>query len=493
MPQDYKKKALQPMVLDMSRAQPYSEGLEKSVLGIMITIKGSILKTSGIIKEDTFYFEYHQVIFKAITNLFAKDAPIDGLLGIEELKKMGKLNGDTITEVYISKLSNGVVNDSSLEMWVRKLEELAIARRNIQIHLNAIDRYYKNEEDVFDIGTETDSLLFAARNSLDSYKNISPVRIGQDFLKHIIRAKNFSGMTGVPTGIRSLDEILGGFQPQTVNTVGALPSVGKSAVAASFMYDAAINGDPVGFCSMEMRDIELYSRIVSKHLWVQHQVRIEYSMVMRGIYSDEQFVWIEQAVREIDQLPIYIDDVPALNTMQLKSKTMKLINDHGIKGMFVDYIQLMEKITAWGGNTADAISQNMRDIKKISKSLNIAMIPLSQVDRRVGKDGKNGKATMQDLKGSGGIEENSDVILLLDRPELYDPDDYAEKGMMHIVIAKHKQGSKGEIVVPFDLAINTEVELSYEDRIKRDQASAYPSNFSIRKAPSDDEDSDPPF
>lgn len=477
----------------MSRAQPYAEALEKSVLGILLTIKGSILKVSGIIKEDSFYFEYHQVIYKAITNLFAKDAPIDSLLVIEELKKMGKLNGDTITELYISKLSNGVVNDSSLEVWVRKLEELAIARRNIQIHLNAIDRYYKNEEDVFDIGTEIDSLLFAARNSLDSYKNISPIRIGKDFLAHIQKAKHSGGMTGVPTGISSLDEILGGFQPQTVNTVGALPSVGKSAVAASFMYDAAISGDPVGFCSMEMRDIELYSRIVSKHLWVQYKQRIEYSMVMRGIYTDEQYVWIEQAVRDIDQLPIFIDDVPALNTMQLKSKTMKLINDHGIKAMFVDYIQLMEKITAWGGNTADAISQNMRDIKKISKALNIAMVPLSQVDRRVGKDGKNGKATMQDLKGSGGIEENSDVILLLDRPELYDPDDYAEKGMMHIVIAKHKQGSKGEIVVPFDLAINTEVQLSYEERTQKAQASPYPSNFTVRPSSDFEDDDSPPF
>lgn len=487
MPPYTKKKELQPMVLDLNRQQPFSEHLEKSVLGVLIIIKGSILKVSGIISEDTFHFEYHQVIYKAITNLFAKDAPIDGLLLIEELKKMGKLNGDTITENYISKLSNGVVSDASLEIWIRKLEELAIARRNIQIHLNAIERYFKNEEDVFEIGDEVDSQLFAAKNSLDSFKNISMTRIGQDFITHIERAKNFGGMTGVPSGVYALDQILGGFQPQTVVTIGALPSVGKSAVAASFMYESAINGDPVGFCSMEMRDIELYSRILSKHAWIQHKIRIEYSRVMRGVFSNIEYELIKQCVHELDQMPIHIDDVPALNTMQLKSKTMKLINDKGIKSMYVDYIQLMEK-TAF--NTAESISSNMRDIKKIAKALNIAMIPLSQVDRQVGKD-KRGKALMQDLKGSGGLEENSDIILLLDRPELYDADDLNERGMMHIVIAKHKQGEKGEVVVPFDLAINTEIEITYEEKLANVQRTG--SNFIIRPSRMDDLDDEPPF
>lgn len=462
-------KQLQPLVIDLSRVQPHSEDVEKSTLGVIMSVRGALLKVNGIIKEDTFYFDYHGVIYRAILNLFEKDSPIDTLMVTEELKKMGKLNGETITESYIISLTRGVVTDASLEVWVRKLEEYAIARRNIQIHLNAVERYYRNDEDVFEVSMETDTLLFAARNALDSYKNISMTRIGQDFKDHIEKAKSKKGMTGVPTGVRAIDEIMGGWQPQTVNTIGALPRIGKSAVAASFMYESAINGDPVGFCSMEMRDIELYSRLVSLHIYKTHEIKIEYSKINRGLFSIHEEEIIHQAIKELDQLPIFIDDVPALNSMQLKSKTMKLINDKGIKCMYIDYVQLMERQTQGGfTNTAENISQNMRDIKKIAKALNIAMLPLSQVDRNVGKRPGAGKATMQDLKGSGGIEESSDSILLLDRPEVYDPDDYSEKGMLHIVIAKHKMGETGEVVLPYDLSINSFFEQSFEE-----QSSAY--------------------
>lgn len=461
-----KPSSLTPLVIDLSRTPPNSEELEKSTLGIIMIIKSAILKVNGIIKEDTFYFEYHSIIYRAILNLFEKDSPIDTLLVTEELKKMGKLNGETISESYIRSLTLGVVNDSSLEVWVRKLEEFAIARRNITICLNAVNDFYKGEDDVFEVCDRTDTLLFQSKSSIDSYKNISMNRIGKDYLSKVERAMTTRGITGVPTGLRELDAIIGGAQPQTVTTIGALPGTGKTSVAIDFIYEAAIQGFPQGFVSMEMMDLEIYSHLISKHIWKTKSLYITYSRINKGEITDVEFEHIKEAKSELDKIPIYIDDQPALNSMQLKSKTMKLINDKGITQMTIDYIQLMDKLQKEFGftNGAEAISQNMRDLKKMAKALNIPMIALSQVDRNVGKNGRNGKATMQDMKGSGGIEENSDVILLLDRPELYDPDDYSEKGMMHIVIAKHKNGEKGEIVAPFDLGINSFVERTFAEQ-----------------------------
>lgn len=509
MADKYKKPPLIPLVIDLSRSLPHSEDIEKSTLGILMIIKGAILKVNGIIKEDTFYFEYHQVIYRAILNLFDKDSPIDTLLVIEELKRMGKLNGDTISESTIVSLTKGVVNDSSIEVWIRKLEEYAIARRNITIHLNAVDRYYRNEDDVFEIGDQTDTMLFQSKSSLDSYKNISMSRIGNDYLAKIERARNSKGITGIPTGLYELDSILGGAQPQTVTTIGALPAVGKSAVAIDFMYSAASMGHPVAFISMEMMDLELFSRLTSKHIWKTKGIKIEYTRINKGTITDAEYDIVKEAVAELAHMPIYIDDTPAINSMQLKSKVMKLIIEKGVEEVIVDYVQLMDKLQKEMGfsNAAEAISQNMRDLKKMSKGLNIPMIALSQVDRSVGKNGRNGKATMQDMKGSGGIEENSDVILLLDRPELYDPDDYAEKGMMHIVIAKHKNGEKGEIVAPFDLGINSFIERAFEDQsaayiqktgyiLKSPPLSAaprYEPRFNYKSTEYGNDDDGPPF
>lgn len=501
------------LVIDLARVPPHSEDLEKYTLGVIILVKGAILKVNGILKEDTFYYDYHAVIYEAILKLFSKDSPIDTLLVIEELKQMGKLNGETISEAYITSLTRGVVNDVSLEMWVRKLEEHAIARRNIQIHLNAVNDLYTAEEDVFEICDRTDTLLFQSKSSIDSHKNISMVRIGDDFLIKVDKAMNKKGITGCPTGLAPLDELIGGWQPQTVNTIGALPNCGKTAIIIDFMYEAAILGSPTGLVSMEMVDTEIYARMVSKHIWKTRGIKIDYSKINRGVITPDEYLLIKDAKRELDKLPIYIDDQPAINTMQLKSKTMKLINDKGLEAMYVDYVQLMEKIQAGFGftNTAEAISQNMRDLKKTAKALNIPIIPLSQVDRNVAKKPGSmaGKATMQDLKGSGGLEENSDVIIVLDRPELYDPDNWEEKGQMHLVIAKHKNGEKGEIVATFDLAINSfiyktleEQEAQYTQRPgypplpQQPQQQAKPKyepRFNYRSTEFDDKEDDPPF
>jgi replicative DNA helicase len=508
------QKQQQTFVIDLARVPPHSEDLEKYTLGVIILVKGAILKVNGILKEDTFYYDYHSIIYEAILNLFSKDSPIDTLLVIEELKKMGNLNGETISESYITSLTRGVVNDASLEMWVRKLEEFAIARRNIQIHLNAVNDLYKNEEDVFEICDRTDTLLFQSKGAIDSHKNISMARIGDDFIERVDRAMNKKGITGCPTGLQSLDAIIGGWQPQTVNTIGALPNTGKTAVIIDFMYEAALLGSPTGLVSMEMVDTEIYSRMISKHIWRSRQLKIDYSKINRGLITPQEFLLVKDAKRELDKLPIYIDDQPAINTMQLKSKAMKLINDKGLEAMYVDYVQLLDKVQAGFGftNTAEAISQNMRDLKKTAKAINIPIIPLSQVDRNVGKKPGSmaGKATMQDLKGSGGLEENSDVIILLDRPELYDPDNWEEKGMMHLVIAKHKNGEKGEIVEQFDLAVNSFIEKTFkEQEAQYTQRPGYPPlpqppqqqakpkyepRFNYRSTEFDDKDDDqPPF
>lgn len=452
---------------------PQSLDLEKTVLGCILIDTAIMGKISNLLSIDSFYSPQHQLIYEAMVALFAKNNPIDYLTLTEELKRSGKIESAG-GENYVRDLSD-VVSTANYEVYARKVEEKAIARRVISISNETQQRLYEGVDDVFDVVNEHSEKIFKAQSSLNSHKNISPDHVGRLLIDQMYAGMRSDGMIGVPTGVPMIDSKTGGFQKQWVITIGARTRHGKSAVAAGFMYNATLIDHPdfgvdasvksrslfpTGFLSMEMQNTEVFARLVSMEILRIFNVKIAYGRIQKGRLDEDQAKMVLVAVENLAKRGIYIDDTPALNPVQVKSKVMKMINDYGITKVYLDYIQLTADSKDGGKlTTADKLSSHYTEFKNQAKFFNIPYIILSQVDRLTEKAAPR-PPIIADLKGSGGIEEKSDVILLLYRPEVNEPfptDEHGRslRGSIMVDIAKHKQGDTGSFYMPFDVATNT--------------------------------------
>jgi replicative DNA helicase len=438
---------------------PQDIDTERIVLGAIIKEQGIINRVADILKVDSFYVSAHQVIYEAILALFKKSVPIDYVTVASQLSDMGRIE-EVGGGYYLSTLTNSIVNTANISQWVLRVEEKAIARRSINIFNEAIQSMYEDHDtDIFDRLSDIDEKLFQARKAKGANKNVDPKFVAEELKAHILRGIAFKGQSGLNTGIKDLTRITGGWQKQSLITIGARTRHGKSALAAVCMYAAVKDGEPSVFFSMEMRQIELFARIACMKLVEDGHTHLNYSRFFRGLdLTEEDVALVFQAIDDVAQLPIYIDDTPSLSAMQIKTKLMKYISDYGVTSAYVDYIQLAEIAEKKFGNRAEGISQTMTDLKNMAKIFDIPIIVLSQGDRNTEK-GFAKAMSLADLKGSGGIEEKSDVVILLYRPEVNSDDPVNENGdsdigFMYIDVAKNKMGGTGVLRIPFDVKTN---------------------------------------
>lgn len=426
------------------KVPPQSKEIEEAILGAIMLEKGAFDIAIEIIKPQCFYVEAHQRIFSAMQSLADNRDPIDLLTVVEELKKKGDL--EMVGGPYfVTKLTNSVVSAANIETHCRIVVQKFIQRELIRISGEIIGESYEDSTDVFDLLDLAEAKLFEITNNhlRRNFDSIETVMVKT--IQKIEEMRNREeDITGVPTGFPSLDRITYGWQSTDLIILAARPSVGKTAFALNLARSAALHPTKptaVGFFSLEMSSDQLVTRILS----AESEIFME--KISRGKLEDYEMKQLyKKGIEKLSRAPIFIDDSAGLNIFELRAKCRRLKSKHNVGLILIDYLQLMTGSGDRNSNREQEISKISRDLKGLAKELKVPIIALSQLSREVEKRKEGNKMPqLSDLRESGAIEQDADMVMFLYRPEYYEitANEYGEnnKGETHVRIAKHRNGS----------------------------------------------------
>lgn len=436
------RKELDLSSLVYGKVPPQARDLEEVVLGAIMLEKGAFDTVSEILKPQCFYTEANQQIYAAMLSLQQKNQPIDILTVVEELKLRGELEmvGGPF---YITKLTNSVVSAANIEAHSRIILQKYIKRETIRIGGEMVNDGYEDTFDAFDLLDEAENKLFEITNNRlrKEFSAIDAVLVKT--MQRIEHLRNSNEeVSGVPSGFPSLDKITYGWQPSDLIILAARPAVGKTAFALNLVRNAALGYKriPVAFFSLEMSSTQLVQRVLSAEsgIWLEK--------ISRGRMDDNEHAGLyAYGVNRLARAPIFIDDTPALNVFELRAKARRLKNKHGIGMIIIDYLQLMSGSGQKGQNREQEISTISRNLKTLAKELNIPILALSQLSRAVETRGGDKQPQLSDLRESGAIEQDADMVMFIYRPEYYEIKNDAmgdsTKGLTEVKIAKHRNGA----------------------------------------------------
>ena len=440
---------------------PQAKDLEEAILGAIMLEKSAFDTVIEILKPECFYVEAHQKIYKAMQSLQIKNLPIDLLTVVEELKFKEEL--DFVGGPYaVTKLTNVVVSSANIEAHSRIVLQKFIQRELIRISGEIIGEAYEDSTDVFDMLDTAETKLFEITNNhlRRNFDDIATVLVKT--INRIEEMRNRQDeMTGVPTGFPSLDRLTYGWQPTDLIILAARPSVGKTAFALNLARTAALHPTKptaVGFFSLEMSSSQLVQRILSaeSEIWLEK--------IARGKLEEHEMKQLyKKGIEKLSKAPIFIDDSAALNIFELRAKCRRLKNKHNIGMIIIDYLQLMSGSADRNSNREQEISKISRDLKGLAKELQVPIIALSQLSREVEKRKEGNKIPqLSDLRESGAIEQDADMVMFLYRPDYYDvtTNEMGEsnKGETYVKIAKHRNGSLDTIKLKAELHIQRFIE-----------------------------------
>ena len=440
---------------------PQAKDLEEAILGAIMLEKSAFDTVIEILKPECFYVEAHQKIYKAMQSLQIKNLPIDLLTVVEELKFKEEL--DYVGGPYaVTKLTNVVVSSANIEAHSRIVLQKFIQRELIRISGEIIGEAYEDSTDVFDMLDTAETKLFEITNNhlRRNFDDIATVLVKT--INRIEEMRNRQDeMTGVPTGFPSLDRLTYGWQPTDLIILAARPSVGKTAFALNLARTAALHPTKptaVGFFSLEMSSSQLVQRILSaeSEIWLEK--------IARGKLEEHEMKQLyKKGIEKLSKAPIFIDDSAALNIFELRAKCRRLKNKHNIGMIIIDYLQLMSGSADRNSNREQEISKISRDLKGLAKELQVPIIALSQLSREVEKRKEGNKIPqLSDLRESGAIEQDADMVMFLYRPDYYDvtTNEMGEsnKGETYVKIAKHRNGSLDTIKLKAELHIQRFIE-----------------------------------
>jgi replicative DNA helicase len=425
---------------------PQAKDLEEAVLGAIMLEKNAFDAVVEILKPECFYVEAHQRIFKAMQSLANKSQPIDILTVVEELRfkeEIEMVGGP----YYVTKLTNAVVSSANIEAHARIILQKFIQRELIRISGEIIGDAYEDSTDVFDLLDDAETKLFEITNNhlRKNFDSIDSVLVKTIQRIEDLRNKN-EDITGVPSGYSSLDRVTYGWQSTDLIILAARPAVGKTAFALNLARNAALHPTkqtPVAMFSLEMSAGQLVQRILAaeSEIWLEK--------IARGKLEEHEMKQLyARGIQRLAQAPLFIDDTPALNIFELRAKCRRLKNKHNIGLIIIDYLQLMSGTgDNRNSNREQEISNISRNLKALSKELAVPIIALSQLSREVEKRGaKDGTKMPQlsDLRESGAIEQDADLVMFMYRPEYYDitTNEMGEnnRGETILRIAKHRNG-----------------------------------------------------
>ncbi|MCC7302951.1 MAG: replicative DNA helicase [Bacteroidia bacterium] len=434
---------------EIGKLPPQAVDLEEAVLGALMLDKDALTAVIEILKPKSFYKEAHERIFSAIQRLFSKSEPIDILTVTQELRKSGELEivGGAY---YISQLTNRVASAANAEYHARIIAQKYIQRELIKSSTEIIRDAYEESSDVFDLLDKAEKGLFdiVDGNVRKQYDDIHTL-MGKA-IKEIEAARQLkTGITGVPSGFTVLDKITSGWQKSDLIILAARPAMGKTAFVLSLARNAAVLAEkPVAVFSLEMSNLQLVNRLISS------ETELPAEKLKKGQLEDYEFQQLNTKITQLADAKIFIDDTPALNIFELRAKARKLVHQHKVELIVIDYLQLMHA----GGennkfNREQEVSTISRSLKSIAKELNIPIIALSQLNRSVEVRTGSKKPQLSDLRESGAIEQDADMVVFLHRPEYYgmfeDEKGNPTHGICEVIIAKHRNGPVTSVNVRF--------------------------------------------
>jgi len=425
------------------KVPPQAKELEEAVLGAVMLEKSAFDTVIEILQPECFYVDAHQRIYKAFKSLADNHMPIDILTVVEELKRKEEL--DMVGgPYYITKLTNSVVSTANIEAHARIVLQKFIQRELIRLSGEIIGDAYEDSTDVFDLLDDAEEKMFKITNN---YLKKNFEDINDALAKAIKRIDDLRGkeedISGVPSGFSTLDRVTYGWQPTDLIILAARPSVGKTAFALNLARNAALNPTKptaVAMFSLEMSSAQLVQRILS----AESEIMLE--KIARGKLEEYEYQQLHsKGIKRLEQAPIFIDDTAALNIFEFRAKARRLVNKHNVGLIIIDYLQLMSGSGDRNSNREQEISNISRNLKAMAKELNIPIIALSQLSRAVETRKESKMPQLSDLRESGAIEQDADMVMFIYRPEYYEVmnNEMGEstKGETHIRIAKHRNGS----------------------------------------------------
>lgn len=443
------RKARRKSSIDLSsmvygKVPPQAKDLEEAVLGAIMLEKSAFDTVVELLKPECFYVEAHQRIYRSMQSLQQKNQPIDILTVVEELKLKEELE-IVGGPYYVTRLTNAVISSANIEAHSRIILQKFIQRELIRISGEIIGDAYEDSTDVFDLLDDAESKLFEITNNhlRKNFDSIDTVLVKTVQRIEDMRHRN-EDVTGVPSGFTSLDAVTYGWQATDLIILAARPSVGKTAFALNLARNAALHPTKptgVAFFSLEMSSAQLVQRILSaeSEIWLEK--------ISRGKLEEHEMKQLyAKGIQRLAQAPIFIDDTAALNIFELRAKCRRLKNKHNVGLILIDYLQLMSGTGDRNSNREQEISRISRDLKGLAKELGVPIIALSQLSHEVEKRKEGNKIPqLSDLRESGAIEQDADMVMFLYRPEYYDittdENGDSNKGETHVRIAKHRNGS----------------------------------------------------
>ncbi|WP_027380434.1 replicative DNA helicase [Chryseobacterium daeguense] len=432
---------------------PNAVDFERLVIGTFLIDKKGLDHSIDLLTPEVFYDPRHQVIFSTILKLYESNHPVDLMTIIQDLKREEKLSqagGDS----YIIDLTMGVSSSAHIEYHVRVILEKYILRSLINVSANVIDASYKESTDVFELLDKAEQSFFEITNGTIKKGFDTANSLVKQAIDTIKSLKDKQGLSGVPSGFRDVDKETGGWQNSDLIIIAARPAMGKTAFLLSMARNIAVGHKiPMALFSLEMASVQLITRMIAS------ETRISSEKLRKGTLDDEEWQRLFSNVSELENAPLYIDETPSLSIFDFRAKCRRLVMQHGVRLIMVDYLQLM---TAGGGgkgvgNREQEISMISRSLKAIAKELNVPVIALSQLSRSVEtRPGK--RPQLSDLRESGAIEQDADIVSFIFRPEYYkitvwDNDEEGQEtsteNQAELIIAKHRNGATADVRLSF--------------------------------------------
>ncbi len=433
-----------------AHVQPQALELERLVIGALLIDKEAFSVVSEILSPETFYEPRNQKIYQAIQTMNMDERPVDIMTVIEELKKEGTLESAGGT-AYVLEISQAVSTAAHIEYHARILAQKYTARQLIHYASDVETRAFDETVDVDELMQHAEGELFelSQKNMKQDFTQIkSVVKEATEILQRA--ASNTTGLTGVPTGYTGLDEMTSGWQASDLVIIAGRPAMGKTAFALSLAKNIAVdNNMPVGFFSLEMSNVQLVNRLIA------NVCEIPGNKILNGQLDQLEWARLDKNIGRLENAPIYIDDTPGLSVFELRTKARRLVREHQVKVIMIDYLQLMNANGMHFGNRQEEVSTISRSLKGLAKELNIPILALSQLNRTVEKrdDNQSKRPQLSDLRESGAIEQDADMVLFVHRPEYYhlyeDEKGNNLRGMAQIIIAKHRKGATGDVLLNF--------------------------------------------
>jgi replicative DNA helicase len=435
----------------LGKVPPQAVELEEAVLGALMLEKDALTNVIDILKVESFYRDSHKVIFQAILDLFTESQPIDLLTVTSQLRKNGALEmaGGAF---YVTELTSKVASAANIEYHARIITEQSIKRELIKISGEIQKEAFEDTTDVFELLDKMEQSLFeiSEKNIRKNYSDMRSI-MREAIIELEARKNQKDGLTGVPSGFTALDRVTSGWQKSDLVIIAARPAMGKTAFVLSVLRNAAVDHNrPVAIFSLEMSSVQLVNRLISS------EAELDSEKIKKGSLADHEWAQLVHKTAKLSKAPLFVDDTPALSILELRAKCRKLKAQHDIQMVVVDYLQLMSgdsKNGGQGGNREQEIASISRALKKIAKELAIPVIALSQLSRAVETRGGDKRPQLSDLRESGAIEQDADMVMFLYRPEYYgitqDEDNNSTAGVGEVIIAKHRNGSLDNVKLRF--------------------------------------------